>query len=215
MWFYGLESSEGRMARKRQMAENLTWFSEKVFPNKKIIVWTHNMHLAKGMQKYPSTWDLLPVSLKQQSYVTLFTAAEGRFTNSNWVSSTTIRNSASRSLEQRLQALETDYGLLLLSSLQGDRWPQDIRSAAIVNYMPNLHLNMANTADSVFYIKREIPATYIQYPVKPSLPQKLKPMGIQNQTLLKQHAKEKNANHDDWFWLGWANFYYCNVWYFL
>jgi erythromycin esterase len=35
--------------RDRQMAENLIWLAEKAYPGKKIIVWAHNVHIAKGM----------------------------------------------------------------------------------------------------------------------------------------------------------------------
>src|SRR5258708_8987225 len=35
--------------RDLQMAKNLIWLAEKAYPGKKIIVWAHNGHIAKGM----------------------------------------------------------------------------------------------------------------------------------------------------------------------
>jgi erythromycin esterase len=35
--------------RDRQMAANLIWLAEKAYPGKKIIVWAHNVHIAKGL----------------------------------------------------------------------------------------------------------------------------------------------------------------------
>jgi erythromycin esterase len=35
--------------RDRQMAENLIWLAEKAYPGKKIIVWAHNVHIAKSL----------------------------------------------------------------------------------------------------------------------------------------------------------------------
>jgi erythromycin esterase len=35
--------------RDAQMAKNLIWLAEKAYPGKKIIVWAHNGHIAKGM----------------------------------------------------------------------------------------------------------------------------------------------------------------------
>ena len=35
--------------RDLQMAKNLIWLAEKAYPGKKIIVWAHNVHIAKGM----------------------------------------------------------------------------------------------------------------------------------------------------------------------
>ncbi len=35
--------------RDRQMAKNIIWLAEKAYPGKKIIVWAHNVHVAKGL----------------------------------------------------------------------------------------------------------------------------------------------------------------------
>src|SRR5882757_9870444 len=38
--------------RDLQMAKNLIWLAEKAYPGKKIIVWAHNGHVAKGMGSF-------------------------------------------------------------------------------------------------------------------------------------------------------------------
>lgn len=205
-WYYGENSHGGQLARERQMAENLAWFANDVFPDKKIVVWAHNIHVAKKMKVQPSIWDLLPKPLKRQSHVVLFTAAEGRFTNYDWQGYTSIRNAEAGSLEQRLLSLPSDYGLLLLSELSGSRWPKDIRSAAIANYLPVQKLNITNRADSIFFIKKEVAAQYSKFPAKPSIPPKLAPAGVQNRKLLGSLSEQPPATVSAGFvfWGGWS-----------
>lgn len=76
---------EAMTVRDRQMAANLKWISDYYYPDKKIIVWAHNFHVAKN------TWDAMgPKSgrhlsmghflfqdLKDQMYILGFTSYEG------------------------------------------------------------------------------------------------------------------------------------------
>ncbi|RAL26874.1 erythromycin esterase family protein [Thermoflavimicrobium daqui] len=63
--------------RDQAMANHLTWLAEKLYPNKKIIVWAHNLHIRKANTKAEnpnrspvvSMGELIPARLKKQSYV--------------------------------------------------------------------------------------------------------------------------------------------------
>jgi erythromycin esterase len=44
-----LTGSNEMSVRDRQMAENLIWLTEKAYPGKKIIVWAHNVHIARSV----------------------------------------------------------------------------------------------------------------------------------------------------------------------
>ncbi|MFC7441560.1 erythromycin esterase family protein [Laceyella putida] len=68
---------EGSALRDQAMADHLTWVAEKLYPNKKIIVWAHNIHIRKANTKtvnpyrtsLPTMGQLLPERLKKESYV--------------------------------------------------------------------------------------------------------------------------------------------------
>jgi erythromycin esterase len=47
--YWQLTTGNEVSVRDRQMAENLIWLAEKVYPGKKIIVWAHNGHIAKSL----------------------------------------------------------------------------------------------------------------------------------------------------------------------
>jgi len=47
--YWGMVAGNEVSVRDAQMAKNLTWLAEKAYPGKKIIVWAHNGHIAKGM----------------------------------------------------------------------------------------------------------------------------------------------------------------------
>lgn len=62
--------------RDQRMAENLTWLTENLYPDKKIIVWSHNYHIRKDNMKIknnrsplPTMSELLPERIKKDSYV--------------------------------------------------------------------------------------------------------------------------------------------------
>ncbi|WP_212004431.1 erythromycin esterase family protein [Chitinophaga sp. HK235] len=46
--YWGLTTGNELSVRDKQMADNLIWLAEKAFPGKKIIVWAHNIHIAKN-----------------------------------------------------------------------------------------------------------------------------------------------------------------------
>jgi erythromycin esterase len=65
------------VARDQAMAKNLVWITEKLYPNQKIIVWAHNLHIRKNnlqtqnpnRRSVDSLGHMLPPKIKQQSYV--------------------------------------------------------------------------------------------------------------------------------------------------
>lgn len=68
---------EASVLRDQAMAKHLTWLAEKLYPNKKIIVWAHNIHVRKANTKtvnpyrtsVPTMGQLLPHRMKNKSYV--------------------------------------------------------------------------------------------------------------------------------------------------
>ena len=76
---------EAMTVRDRQMAANLKWISDYYYPDKKIIVWAHNFHVAKNTWdamgpksgKHLSMGHFLFQDLKDQMYILGFTSYEG------------------------------------------------------------------------------------------------------------------------------------------
>ena len=66
--------------RDSLMAVNLQYFADSVFPNEKIIVWAHNLHIAKK-EVYPnyetSVYRFLSKTIKQSSFVVGIFASSG------------------------------------------------------------------------------------------------------------------------------------------
>jgi len=72
--------------RDRQMAENLKWLVQKKYPNEKIIVWAHNLHilknpeLIKGLQGISKTMGEAfteDKSLEKSTYILGFASKQG------------------------------------------------------------------------------------------------------------------------------------------
>lgn len=67
--------------RDTYMGDNLVWLSQKRFPNKKIIVWAHNAHIAKNnhhkKDKSIRMGDVAHKTLGEQMYVIGFCSLEG------------------------------------------------------------------------------------------------------------------------------------------
>lgn len=69
--------NELSVLRDEAMAKNLTWLAEELYPNKKIIVWAHNIHIRKANTQTENPvranvltmGELIPDRLKKKSYV--------------------------------------------------------------------------------------------------------------------------------------------------
>ncbi|MCH5585651.1 erythromycin esterase family protein [Shimazuella sp. AN120528] len=65
------------VARDQAMSKNLVWLTETLYPNQKIIVWAHNLHIRKNnpqtqnpnRRSVNSLDHLLPAKIRQQSYI--------------------------------------------------------------------------------------------------------------------------------------------------
>ncbi|MCW3467860.1 erythromycin esterase family protein [Chitinophaga nivalis] len=91
--YWGNVSGNELSVRDLQMAENLIWLAEKAYPGKKIIVWAHNIHVAKSTsglippddntRAFLSTFKPMGATVSEhfgaKAYVIGFTSAAGTF----------------------------------------------------------------------------------------------------------------------------------------
>lgn len=110
--------------RDLQMAKNLIWLAEKAYPGKKIIVWAHNVHIAKGMTALggkslsadPSAFVPMGATIHHyfgsHAYCIGFTGGEGSYMN--YVDSKILDVPATMagSVEAQLAATGDAYGFL-------------------------------------------------------------------------------------------------------
>lgn len=93
--FAGIEPErqmkEASYIRDEQMASNAAWLTERLYPDKKIIVWGHNYHVRKhnstmvtehngfgfDNHPYPTMGEMLPFSLRKDNYVIGLYAYQG------------------------------------------------------------------------------------------------------------------------------------------
>ena len=113
--------------RDLQMANNLVWLAEKAFPGKKIIVWAHNGHIAKGTQSleavtnsegagFYATFVPMGFTISQhfgkQAYAIGFSGSEGTYmdyTNSNII---TVPQSPRTGIEEKIAESVHDYAFV-------------------------------------------------------------------------------------------------------
>ena len=70
--------------RDEMMARNFEWICEKLYPNEKIIVWVHNMHMLKSgspLSMYKPAGALISHKLKEDSYYMGLFMGEGQVAN--------------------------------------------------------------------------------------------------------------------------------------
>ena len=92
--YWQLEHQNELSVRDLQMAKNLIWLAEKAYPGKKIIVWAHNVHIAKsvsalgsGFATAPNGDPFVPMGetihryFGNRAYCIGFTGAEGSYMN--------------------------------------------------------------------------------------------------------------------------------------
>ena len=99
--FAGIEPDsqlkEASYMRDQQMANNVKWLAETLYPDKKMILWAHNYHIRKhnstmitehngfgfDNNPYPTMGELLPFPLQQDNYVIGLYAYQGSSNKNN------------------------------------------------------------------------------------------------------------------------------------
>jgi len=123
--YWGMVDGNEVSVRDAQMAMNLIWLAEKAYPGKKIIVWAHNGHIAKGMgslaggQKPARPEDVfVPMgatihrSFGSKAYCIGFSGSEGTYMNYVNDRIVTVAARPATSIEGALAAAGNTYAFL-------------------------------------------------------------------------------------------------------
>jgi erythromycin esterase len=152
--------------RDLQMAKNLIWLAEKAYPGKKIIVWAHNVHIAKrvpGAGSRPAADDESPFVpmgatihryFGSRAYCIGFTGATGSFMNYTDSKIIDVAARAPGSIEAMMDATGYDYGFL-----DYHHAPKVLRqplAGSIADYAP-ARGEWPEVFDGLFFIKKVSP----------------------------------------------------------
>ena len=111
--------------RDSYMAQNLTWIAESLFPNEKLIVFSHNMHIAKARPKHIAYLDnhntmgsLLPQRIKDSSYTISLLAYQGKFRSYVDKNTYELGKRKKGSAEYNFNKCNCEEGFLALHNIQ-------------------------------------------------------------------------------------------------
>lgn len=151
--------------RDNMMAENLTWVIEELYPDKKIIVWAHNVHIRERNSEtsffyIPLMGELLPDSIKKDSYVMGLYFYQGKIATND---RTIIEVDSGYNLEDYLNRSKYQYSFLNLEDIekvQANEWVFQVQNS-YQQFKDKLVLK--DQYDGVLFIKEVNPPDYINF----------------------------------------------------
>lgn len=150
------------------MGDNIIWLCNEYFPNKKIIIWAHNIHVAKNYNHAEHLEGLISFETMGQN---VYEKLKDKFYNIGFVSyggntwslydpelKFEIPQPRQNSLEDLLSKNNYDYLFMNFKSVK-DNSLKEKRIASVANY-EELNANWNELYDGIFYIKEMKPSTY-------------------------------------------------------
>ena len=145
------------MDRDRQMADNMSWLINNPFKGKKVIVWAHNFHIARGMDPILPMGYYLKKEYKDKMYAIGFTGYDGAFINFVTAKESEITKPSKKSIEQAIKNIGWKYAMLDFRNLSEDEaWLQQPQKGRLVNFNEQTAI-FPNIFDGIFYIETTIP----------------------------------------------------------
>jgi erythromycin esterase len=166
--YWGMVKGNDMSVRDLQMAENLIWLADKVYPGKKIIVWAHNLHISKGtsalttqipdLTGFFASYVPLGVTVHQHygkaAYTIGFTGAAGTFIDFNDGKLQTISPITPESVEGQLSTTGYRYSFTNYQTLK-EKTGKPV-SGMIMDYIPSMGI-WPDVFDGLFFIKNPTP----------------------------------------------------------
>lgn len=158
--------------RDKQMAENLIWLAERVYPGKKIIVWAHNVHISKQTaalsfpvvvpeeaSQFFKTLEPMGQTVrtyfKEQAYAIGFTSSEGQFQDYTNGKILDIPQPIPGSIEERLH--NTQYPVAFADLRKSGGWWKKPNPAFFLDFQV-MKGNWGEVFDGMFFIRKNFPA---------------------------------------------------------
>nr|WP_295870904.1 erythromycin esterase family protein [uncultured Chitinophaga sp.] len=166
--YWGLVHGNELSVRDKQMAENLIWLAEKVFPGKKIIVWAHNIHIAKNTsqlndandQPVPFLQTYVPMGVTvskrfgKAAYAVGFSGSTGTYIDFNNNQATNVPPAVPGSVEGQLDA--AGYAQAFTDYRTAKGWLLQKQQGTLFDFIPQKGI-WPNVFDGLFYIHTSTP----------------------------------------------------------
>lgn len=144
------------MDRDRQMADNVSWLLNNTYKDKKVIIWAHNFHIARGIAPILPMGHFLKKGLKDNMYAIGFTGYDGEFINFINNKNTAIQKSSETSIEQSIKNKGWEYALLNFRNLDESSWLKQEQNGRLLNFNEEKRI-YPNIFDGLFYIETTTP----------------------------------------------------------
>jgi erythromycin esterase len=163
--------------RDARMADNIRWFAERKYPDRKLIVWAHNGHVMNA-HLHPDytrpTAEPVDGGLKQMGahvaerfgqavYTIAFIAFAGEYGLATTRNVNPIREMPADGIEALLHELGHSQAFLDLRRLPSGHWLRQPATMAIWNYRPEISDDWTRIFDGIFFIDRMTAARRIQH----------------------------------------------------
>ncbi|MBZ4191859.1 erythromycin esterase family protein [Niabella beijingensis] len=164
---------EGNILRDSLMAENIIWLHQKMYPGKKIIVWTASAHLSVGSTLrlngtvLPRVGDFLKERIPGKFYGIGFVAARGYWGTVFMRSPVPIEKTGASSFETIFSQIGVAHFFLDLKTLsrtRGGSWLNDSREMRPFGYTGGFEKSWPAVFDAVIFNHTMAPATQIPGP---------------------------------------------------
>ncbi|WP_165026981.1 erythromycin esterase family protein [Dysgonomonas sp. ZJ279] len=158
MWEYNVGDISRMNMRDSLMADNLIWMVDSVYKDKKIIVWSANLHLFfdykqnsqdLGSENFTPMGKYLKEKYKEKSYMMAFTS----YANINPEGSNLYNIASNKSLEYLLHILGHEYAYLNICDIGSTSFLR-INNSSTINQKMNMAMNWSQMIDGLFYIEK-------------------------------------------------------------
>ncbi|MDN5202278.1 erythromycin esterase family protein [Fulvivirgaceae bacterium BMA10] len=166
-WLQILESIESQakrywgdiqdMDRDRQMADNMSWLLNNPFKDKKVIIWAHNFHIARGLGFILPMGHFLKEEFKDDMYALGFTGYDGSFINFITGNESQISKPSGDSIEQAIKNTGWQYAMVdFINITKKDAWLKQPQKGRLLNFQEQTAI-FPNIFDGMFYIQTTTP----------------------------------------------------------
>ncbi|RAI99844.1 erythromycin esterase [Chitinophaga skermanii] len=157
--------------RDLQMANNLIWLAEQAYPGKKIIVWAHNIHIAKNtdqmivpnspdLQAYLSSYKPMGETINRyfgkKAFTIGFNSSEGTFVNYTDFKVLPVPAVDPTSLEAKFAQEKLPIQLCNFHGL--GKWWHTPQLSTLFDFVP-VKADWSKVYDAILYIKTATPTT--------------------------------------------------------
>ena len=144
------------MDRDRQMAANMSWLLNDTYKDKKVIIWAHNGHIARGLDPILLMGHFLKEEFKDDLYAIGFTGYNGEYIDYVTDKKVSIAKPSSSSIEQSFKNLGWNYAMVDFKNLPENSMLKQTLKGRLINYKEQ-SLIFPNIFDGLFYIQTTIP----------------------------------------------------------